>query len=245
MLEAYSSVDKDLAELNGDVAGTRFTEATAFIESMHQEAAQTLFYGNSAINKQEFNGLAVRYSSTVAGNGVNIIKGGSADTDNTSIYLVGWGQNTIHGIFPKGSKAGLTHEDLGLETVQLTVSGETQLMRAYRDHWQWKLGIALKDWRYVARICNIEVSALAGMTPADLTNLMIQAMHRIPNLSACKPVFYMNRTVFQYLDIQRRDAVKDGGQLSYEVVDGKRIPMFRGIPIKVCDAILNSESLVS
>lgn len=246
MLEAYSEVDRDLAELNGNQAAFRLSEARAFIESMNQEMAQTVFYGNSGLAPEEFTGLSIRYSSLSANNGQNIITGSGASSDNSSIWLVGWGDQTIHGIFPKGSKAGLIHEDLGLTTVENTAGIAGQRMRAYLDHWQWKCGIAVKDWRYAVRIPNIDISNLVSKSSAaDLIELMIKAIHRIPNLGSCKPVFYMNRSCFQMLDIQRRDDVISGGGLTYENVDGKRVASFRGIPVKICDQLLESESVVS
>jgi hypothetical protein len=118
-------------------------------------------------------------------------------------------------------------------------------MRAYQERWQWKAGIALKDWRYVVRICNIDVSNLvAKSSAADLIELMIKAIHRIPALGLVKPAFYMNRTVFQMLDIQRRDDVIAGGGLSYQDVDGMMRPTFRGIPIAKTDALLETEATV-
>lgn len=246
MLEAWSEVDKDLAELNGNVGAFRLSEAKAFIESMNQEMASTMFYGNSGLAPEEFNGLSIRYSSTTAANGQNILLGGGAGADNASVWLIGWGPETVYGIFPKGSKAGLFHEDLGLQTVTVTAGVTGQRMRAYQDHWQWKCGVALKDWRYAVRIPNIDISNLvAKSSAADLVELMIKATHRIPNLSMCRPVFYMNRTCFQMLDIQRRDDVISGGGLMYDVVDGKRLPSFRGIPVKICDALTEAEALVS
>jgi len=246
MLEAYAEIDKDLAELNGNTGAFRLSESSAFLEAMNQEMAQTAFYGNSGLAPEEFNGLAIRYSSLSAVNAQNIISGGGSGSDNSSIWLVGWGENTVHGIFPKGSKAGLMHEDLGLVTVETTAGIAGNRMRAYQDHFQWKLGIALKDWRYVVRIPNIDISNLvAKSSAADLLELMIKATHRIPNLNNCKPVFYMNRSCFQMLDIQRRDDVQVGGQLTYDVVDGKRIASFRGIPVKLCDQLLETESVVS
>ena len=91
MLEAYSEVDKDLAMLNGNTASFRLSESQAFIEAMNQEMAQTIFYGNSSTAPEEFNGLAVRYSSLSAVNGQNIINGGGSGSDNSSIWLVAWG----------------------------------------------------------------------------------------------------------------------------------------------------------
>lgn len=247
MLEAWSEVDKDLAELNGNSAAFRLSEAQAFIESMNQEMASTIFYGNSGTAPEEFTGLAARYSSLSAANAQNIVSGAGSDSANqASIWLVCWGPQSIFGIFPKGSKAGLIHEDMGLVTVETTAGIAGSRMRAYQDRWQWKMGVALKDWRYVVRIPNIDISNLvAKSSAADLIELMIKATHRVPNLGMGKCVFYMNRTVFQMLDIQRRDDVISGGGLVYNEVDGKLVPSFRGIPIRICDALLDSENAVS
>lgn len=250
MLEAWSEVDKDLAELNGNTDAFRLSEAKSFVEAMNQEMAQTLFYGNSGLAPEEFTGLSIRYSSLSAANAQNIVSGSGSGSDNSSVWLVGWGENTIHGIYPKGSAAGLMHENLGLQTIQVQASGAEVIggtrMRAYQDHFQWKCGIALKDWRYVVRIPNIDISNLvAKSSAADLTELMIKAIHRIPAIAQVKPVFYMNRTCIEFLDIQRRDDVSAGGGLSYETVDGKRVMSFRGVPIRLCDQLLESESAVS
>ena len=246
MLEAWSEVDKDLAMLNGNTAAFRLSEAQALIEAMNQEMGQTVFYGNSGLAPEEFNGLSVRYSSLSAANGQNIINAGGAGSDNTSIWLICWGQQTVHGIFPKGSKAGLIHEDLGEVTVETSAGIAGTRLRAYQDHWQWKCGVALKDWRYAVRIANIDVSNLvAKSSAADLIENMIKAIHRIPSLGMGKCAFYMNRTVKQMLDIQRRDDVQTGGSLVYNDVDGKLIPSFRGIPIRTCDAILETEATVA
>jgi hypothetical protein len=244
MLEAWSEVDKDLAMLNGNTSAFRLSEAQAFIESMNQEMASTLFYGNSGIAPEEFTGLAVRYSDPTATNGSNVIDAGGSGADNSSIWLVCWGGQTVHGIFPKGSKAGLIHEDMGEVTVETTAGIAGTRMRAYQDRWQWKCGIALKDWRYVVRIGSIDISDLLGGTPPDIVEFMIKAIHRIPNLQLGRPVFYMNRTVFQQLDIARRDTVIAGGGITFDNSDGKIQYAFRGIPIRQCDALTQTEALV-
>jgi len=77
-----------------------------------------------------------------------------------------------------------------------------------------------------------------------LIELMIKAIHRLPTMGMGKPVFYMNRTVFQMLDIQRRDDVITGGGLVYKDVDGIMVPTFRGIPIRKVDALLENEAAV-
>lgn len=247
-LEAWSEVDEMLAKLGGNPAGVRLSEGKAFVEAMNQEMASTLIYGNSGLAPEEITGLAPRYSSLSAANAQNIIDAGGTDdgTDCSSIWLICWGDQSIFGIFPQGSMAGLKHDDFGLETVETSAAIGGNRMRAYRERWQWQCGIALKDWRYVVRIANIDNSALAAKTAAvDLLELMAKATHRIPNLSAGSCAFYMNRTVFQYLDIQAKDQVAAGGGLSYENVGGKRQSSFRGIPVRVHDALLQTESRVT
>lgn len=246
MLEAWSEVDVELANLSGNVAAFRISEAKAFIEAMGQEMASTLFYGNSGADPEEFNGLAVRYSSLSAANGQNIVSGGGSDSDLSSVWLICWGEHSVHGIYPKGSKAGLSHEDLGKGVVETTAGIAGSRMLAYRDQFIWKCGIALRDWRYAVRIANLDISALVAKTSAaDLIELMIKSIHRIPGFSMGKAAFYMNRTCHQQLDIQRRDDVQSGGQLSYENVDGKPVLNFRGIPVRKVDALTQSESAVS
>lgn len=245
ILEAWSEVDVELAKLNGNSASFRLSEGMAFIEAMNQEMQQTLIYGNSGLAAEEFTGLAVRYSSLSAASGQNIVSGAGAGSDNSSIYLISWGANTIHGIYPKGSQAGLSHSDHGEVTVETTAGIAGTRMRAFQDQWSWKCGIALRDWRHVVRIPNIDISNLvAKSSAADLIELMIKAVHRLPNRMG-KPVFYMNRTVFQMLDIQRRDDVITGGGLVYNEVDGKIVPSFRGIPIKIVDALTETEAVVA
>lgn len=248
MLEAWSEVDKDLAELNGNTGTFRLSEAQAFLEAMNKEMASTLFYG-AASAPEEFVGLANRYVASTDANGQNIVKAGGSGSDNSSIWLVCWGPNTIHGIFPKGSKAGLTHEDMGLVTVETTAGIAGNRMRAYQDHWQWKNGLVVKDWRYAVRICNIDISALvAESSAADILKYMAKAVHRIPALGMGRPVFYMNRTVLQMLDIQSMGKGGITATVSFtqsQDAQGSIVHSFRGIPIRICDALTETEATVS
>ena len=252
MLEAYSEVDKDLAELNGNTGQFRLSEDTAFLEAMNQTQAQTLFYGNPGTDPKQFLGLATRYSSTTAGNGQNIMLAGGASTDNTSIYLVVWGENTVFCPFPKGSKAGLNHEDLGLNTVWDSAGARYQ---AYRTHYQWKNGLVVKDWRYVVRIANIDVSDLiaqsgtqAATASTAIIKLMARALYRIPNMAMGRAAFYMNRTVHSGLAL----AALDKSQYVLKINEGlsqfgtpSSYLSFLGVPLRRVDSLLNTESLVA
>jgi hypothetical protein len=243
ILEARSEVDCKLAEMNGNIASFRLSEAKPFLEAMNQKTAYTMFYGNTLVNPEQFNGLSLRYASTSAGNGQNVLDGAGANSVNTSIWLVVWGEDTVCGIFPKGSDVGLKHEDLGIGDA---FDSDYNRFRAYLDRYVWEAGISVRDWQFAVRIANIDVTKLVTeSSAADLTELMLKAYARIPSFNVGTAAYYMNRTVFQMLAIQRRDAVTSGGGITYDNVDGKFIPKFMGIPVRVCDQLINTETHVA
>jgi hypothetical protein len=239
MLETYSEMDKALADLNGNTAEFRLSEDKAFLEGLSQQMAQTLFYGDTAATPEKYMGLAPRYNSLAAPNGGNIIDAGGTGSDNTSIWLVVWSDLTVHGIFPKGSKAGLQMRDLGEQTLLDTNSNKYQ---GYRTHYKWDAGLTVRDWRYAVRIANVDVSNLDGGSAADLVTLMIRATHKVPSLKTGQPVFYMNRTGRQHLDLQA--ATKDNVMLKISEFEGRPVREFLGIPIRTCDQLSNAEPRV-
>lgn len=244
ILEDRSSVDKKIADLNGNTAAYRLNKAHRHVEGMTQKMQQTLFYG-TAENPEEIVGLATRYSSLSAGNGDNIISGGGTGSDNLSIWLVGWGEHSVHGIFPKGSNVGLYHEDLGLQD---EFDADNKRYRAYMDRWEWDLGIAIPDWRYVVRICNIDVSNLVNeSSAADVIKLMSKSIDRIPDDAGVKLAFYSNRTVTSMLRIQALNKSSNAIEVQ-SALDQFGRPgrlSFLGIPVRRVDKLLNTEAKVS
>lgn len=246
MAENYAQVDVDLAKRSGNVAAYRASKAGPVMEAFAQAFTYRLIYGNVGTAPAEFTGLAPRFSSLSAGNAQNIIDGGGSGSDNTSIWLVAWGEDAVYGIFPKGSTGGLNHEDLGLQVIQNANNVTGALMTAYVDHWQWKHGLCLADWRFAVRICNIDVSDLiAGTgTNPDLVALMERAEELLPN-GMGKRAFYMNRTARRMLRKQARTNVTTGGGLTFENYAGKRILMFDESPVRLIDQIVNTEARIT
>lgn len=246
MLEAYARVDKDLAELNGNTSAFRLSEDTAFLEAMNQAQAGTMLYGNPATDPRQYLGLGPRFGTiSGAGNAQNIIDAGGVSSNNTSIYLVVWGENTVFCTFPKGSKAGLIHEDQGVLTVYDSNNNPYQ---AYQTHYQWKNGLVVKDWRYVVRICNINTANLVAESgAADIIKLMSRALDRIPNFGMGRAAFYMNRTVYSMLRIQALNK----SQNAIAVQNGlnqfgtpQSWTTFEGVPLRRVDQLLNTEARV-
>lgn len=242
MLETYAEVDKALADLNGNSAAWRLSEDRAFLEGINQTMATTLFYGDSSLDPEKFTGLAPRYNSLSAENAINIIDGAGTGSDNASIWLVVWGPNTAHAIYPKGSPAGINARDLGEDTIIDAAGGRYQ---GYRTHYKWDMGFTLRDWRYVVRIANIDVSDLTknAASGGDLIDLMTQALEMIPNIGMGRPVFYMPRKIRSFLRRQITNKVA-ASTLTMEQVGGKSVVAFDGVPCRRVDALLLTEARV-
>ena len=244
ILEARSEVDKDLADLNGNASAFRLSEAGGFLEAMNQGATKALFYNDTVATPEGFLGFSPRYSSSSALNGQNVIKaGGATAANNHSLWLIGWAPDTVTLFYPKGTQAGLVHQDLGEIDA---FDANNNRFRAYADLWKWKLGLALRDWRYAVRICNIDnTNLLTDTTGATykLAELMIRAMNRIPSLSKCRPVFYCDRTLKEMLQIQAMN--KSMNALGLAQGADQFTTNFLGIPIHTADQLLATEALVA
>lgn len=259
MLEVYSEIDKDLADLNGNTAEFRLSEDLAFLEGMNQQMSSAYVYSNALSTPAQIMGFAPRFNNTnsaTVATGANVIDAGGTQSTNTSIWVVTWGPNTVHGIFPKGKISGLQHRDLGEWTLQDENNNNYQ---GYRTHFKWDTGMTVRDWRYIVRIANIDVNLLSGANAANLINALIRAVHRLPTTPAGvsteqksdamggltmggRTVIYCNRTIRTYLDIQALN--KTNLLLQFMEWHGKPITTFRGIPIRTVDSILNTESRI-
>lgn len=253
MMEAWSEVDKALADLAGNTTSFLLSESLPHIEGMNQELASKLFFGNEGTVPEAFTGLSSYYNSLSAANSQNIIVGGGAGTDNASLWLVYWHPQIVFGIVPKGSTAGLQYKNYGECVIEDTTGNQVGgtngggRMVAYRSHFRWDAGLVLRDWRGVVRIPNIDKSDLTknAATGADLADLLFQAMETVP--TSCRigrPVIYGSRTVLTTL--RRQLANKVGNStLTVEQVGGVRTTMFQGIPLRQCDVLAADETLVS
>ncbi|MEG1825113.1 MAG: hypothetical protein RRY12_10785 [Cloacibacillus sp.] len=241
MLEAYAEVDKKLAHINGNSAEWRLGEDMAFLEAMNIEMASTIFYGDDIVSPAKFVGLAPRYNATTgADSSDNVISaGGSTANKQTSIWFITWDQLSTHGIFPKGSKAGFQHQNLGEVTLDDADGGHYQ---GYRSHYSWDCGLTVRDWRRNVRVCNIDTTALSGSSAPKLFDFMTKAYHKLNRFSG-KKVIYCNETIATYLDLQAQS--KTNVYLTSKEVAGEEVTSFRGIPIRQCDAILDTEAVIS
>ncbi|MDE7371599.1 MAG: hypothetical protein K2N07_07655 [Desulfovibrio sp.] len=243
MLEARMELDLAEIELYGDKAKAfRLSEALAFAESMRQKVARTLFYGDSNVNPDEFNGLAMRYPGK---NSPHVLDAGGTGSKCTSAWLVSWGSNTCHGLYPRGSTGGLKNKDLG---EYMTTDEAGRKFQCGGDLYTWRCGLAVRDWRAVVRLANIDTAKLAlrkGETGfVDLQALTVRAKNMMPENMRGQAVWYVNQDVLTALELQSTDA--GNVHLTYgEYFASKAVPALHGRPIRQCDVISSTEKALA
>lgn len=258
-VEGLSTVDQRLLDISPNPAATRMAEAEAFLESLRQEVETGIFYHDVATTPEKFKGLAARYN--VSGSGGNagnqVVKAGGVGSDNTSVWFVTWGENATHLIHPKGTKVGIERQDKGEQRVYDSYNNPYYVKE---ELFRWHIGLAVRDWRYNARIANIDVSDLIAGT-VDIYKFMRQAFYKLQgrfqtamrdgsgriNDNASvegRTVIYMNRTVLEALDATQTNSGNAALMLKPMELEGRTVDSYRGIPIEVTDALLNTESLV-
>jgi hypothetical protein len=244
MLEATSQVDKDLAKLSGDLGTFRLSKSKGHMQGMNNDMATALFYSNADSTPEQFHGFSPRYSvisTDDTKSGYNIVDGGGAGADNTSIWLVTWGDEATHLIYPQGSMAGLQHDDMGEQIIQ---ESDGSKYRAYLDWFKWDIGLVVQDHRANARIANIDVSLMAAGS-VDLIDLMIDAWYKTMRGSTPDgmKVWYCNIAVHKALHKLAKN--ETNVNLTLENFEGKEIVSFLGSPVRICESIVIDEALVA
>lgn len=249
LLEAVSEIDKELVDLSSNAALFRMEESQAFVEGMMQRVAKEVWYGNRVSDPRGIMGLSERYNSLTGPAHRQIIDARDAshpagDSDYASIWLLGHGDYGLHGIYPKGTHAGLEHT--GSDLVDLT-DPDGGTYQGYRDRFKFRPGLALKDYRQCGRICNIYVPSLStfgqpGSTAPNLLLLLNRLTNRIQNLSRGNFVLYMNRDLKEAWEMQLLQ--KQNLALTFDAATGKIVTGYKAIPIKIEDTLLSTEEVV-
>ena len=238
MLETWSEVDVDLVKMAPNPAKFRSDESLAFVEGLSQNLSDTAFYGNANVDTEQFTGLAPRLANASL---PNVIDGGHSTANScTSIYLVQWGVTKTHMIYPKGSKSmGVSHTDMDIDRVSGQTANTT--FRAYVDHYQVKAGLVVRDDRRIARIANINPTAGATANIFDEDDLIL-LLNKMPKRGQ-GAMIYCNDTILTQMDINAKD--KTNVNYSTSNIWGVPTMTFRGVPVRLCDSILNTEAVVS
>lgn len=248
MIELPIVVDKHLAEKRGmdKVAQVRTKQVMLAIEGLTQQATTALFYEDERTNPERITGLAPHYSTVntaTAASAENVVDCGGTQSDNLSIWMLELGEGKIAGLLPQGKASGVQRDDRDIVEVADAAGIAGASFRAYKEYLTWSLGLVVENWTCGVRLANIDVSALRAQSGnADLWVKIIEGMGKLPTNSTGKRVICMNRTAKTWLRIQA--LTKSAYQTTFETVAGRPVTMIDGIPVCVCDALLNTEARV-
>tara|TARA_R110002095_G_C4251583_1_gene240163 strand:- start:562 stop:1560 length:999 start_codon:yes stop_codon:yes gene_type:complete len=243
-VEGLSTIDDRLLQLSTNEGAVRMGEAMAYLEAMSQEVSYKTFYGNTAADPEEFMGLAPRFNDLGAANGGQIVDAGGTGADNTSIWFVTWGDNQCQLLYPKGTQAGVNREDMGSQRL-LDASGNAYYGK--EEKFTWHVGLAVKDWRYVSRIANVDASDLQANT-VELYDFMRKAYYKLQSrrVAGGNMAIYCNTDVLESLDaLATNGGASDSFvRLTRKEIQGEEVLMYRGIPIRESDSLINTEARV-
>lgn len=246
MIQSASQVDVNLLKGVNNPAEVRSNEAMAHIESLGQNVASSFFYGNANVNGNQITGVAPMFNSLTNGiNSTQVIDGGGTTNDNTSVWVLTWGNNKTSLVYPENSKntMGISREDMG--KVQAFDSNSNTFW-VMEDRFMWHGGVAVADYRYVVRIANIDISKLKDGT-TNIYKLLVEAgyiHHTMAMGNDMNTAIYCNRDIMQALDSQATNKGSESLQVTPSEIQGKMITTYRGVKVSRTDALLSTESRV-
>lgn len=253
--ESKSQIDAAVAKRGGmdRIAYNRWNQAQGHIQAHAIEHANLTIYGSPSSSNRKVAGFMDIYSTlaTTEETSNQIVDAGGSTSNNCSILKIHWGPQSVFGVYPAGTQAGLKRTDrsAGNKEVQIQAldsDGNAGSFWGFEEQFEIDHGLVVKDYRQAGRIANIDpADLLSGNDAADLIDLMISLDHKIHNLQNGNGVWYVNRTIAAFLHKQALTKVGAGAGLTYDNYQGQRVLMFLGSPVRRSDALLNTEDAVT
>ncbi len=235
MLDTWSRVDKKEAQAAANKTQFLNDEAMSFVRGLGKTVAGDLFYSNTTTTPEKFTGLAPRLASLATT--ANVLTAGGTGSDLTSIFVVDWGTDKVTGLYPKGSKGGLERDDQGLIKEP---DGNNKPYMAFVNHFEWDLGLSVKNLKSIGRIANIETAGTANIFDEDDLITLLNRMTKGANR-----VIYCNETIMTQMQIRAKDKENIHFTVENGLDGGGPVTRFNGVPIRQCDQILNTESALT
>jgi hypothetical protein len=166
--------------------------------------------------------------------------------------MIEFGPDSVYGIYPPNTAAGLSVEDLGEVTKELSSGtgsiGSNYLLQVLRTHLTWWMGMQVADERCVQRIANINPIALSANNFDE--NIFIEAKNWLPRAGeAPGTCIFVNRALKTQIDIravsQKINTYFTPPSNGTMDVFGKAVTQFQGIPIYVAEKLLSTETVLT
>jgi len=235
MLESRSEVDVKLVEKAANPKKFRFNKDIAHVNGLTSTFVTTFLYGNIATDPEQIQGLANRVGLKSLG---TMVKGASGTgSDTTSIWIIQWGEEKCHFVYPTGGNpGGVSIRDLG-ELDALDANSNP--FRVYGTLFGIDFGFVINDDRCIGRVANIESSGSSNIFDAKLVNAVLNQMPE----EGDGAVIYVNSTLKTQID---NDAMnKTNVAYGSTEIYGSKVTTFRGHPIRQLENIVITETNIS
>jgi hypothetical protein len=246
LLEQPFEIDEQLVKHAPDKNRAMMIQMAGRLEGAAQRTAEYLIYGNPVSDTRQCAGWATRRNALADPNTVGL---GGSGSDTTSVYIVEWDANAFSLIYPRGSQSmGIEYNEKGL--LRVTDSNNDPYW-AYVSQLVIELGLMEVDPRCLQRIANIESAGATNnfIDPIKVRD-MVYALNRLPGYGDAPGTFiYGNRSTKAQMDIYALE--KSNG---FYVVDASNrvdnvtsrpLSTFRGIPIRLVEAITDAETAIT
>lgn len=254
-------IDKKMYDDAKDKDAVIADELQSAQDGMKLEMGNMLVYGLLADNPLGFNGLFKHYdkygsdddanSAHYVLNALKAYSGTTAATDDGktsdlgSIALIGWSPNTITCFHPENHAQG------GIEITPKRVTdiadpdkGGDATYEAYLQYLYWQLGLAVRDFRYGGRICNIQrdymLTANAEKHYVELIDRLSQRVHD----SGVKQAFYMDKRMWENVCVLFSRLTRSNA-ITFQHVEARKERRLFGIPVRIQDCMKVAESVVT
>jgi hypothetical protein len=204
-----------------------------------QQLEGDFIYDNIASNgKESIDGLAAYANSLASG---RVIDAEGTGANLTSIYVVAWDPTSgLCGAYAKGTNGGLNFEDKGYSILP-DPTDASKLIEYHLFECGAQLGLVVNDPRAIARVANIDISAIDASTFNE--EWLMEAISMIPAALRSKAVIYAPNKVL--LAMQKRGNAKQNAAYPRENLYGEWVTMFNTTPVRVAEMISEHETAVA
>jgi len=246
-IELYSRSIVDIKELElaPDASKYLLLQSKPQIAKLGEDMITNVFFGNDSSGVL---GFAARYNSTTGPKKrqiINAAASGATGTNLTSAYIVKWDPDEVTGIYPKNSTSGIKVDVLGKQLIPDKSDPRKQFVAHVTDY-SVTFGLKVRDDRYAARVCNIDMDDIADDEAARqrFFEHLITAKNRIYHVTSGRVVIYVSPDLYTMMEIGAFN--KSNMALGYKDVENDtRILTFSGIPIRKNDCQLVAEKRVA
>ena len=250
-------VDKKLYDDSKDKDAVLEDEITANIAGMRNELANAMIYGDLKDNPLGIPGLFKVYGKYDNNNtddtdsahyvlsALGLTGNSGATTKLGSIALVGWSPNTITAFHPENSgTGGIEKSDKRVTDIPDPDIGGDATYEAYLQYIYWNLGLAVRDYRYGGRICNIQRDLmLTKGYEGDYVELIDRLSNRVLD-DDVKQAWYMDKQMWENVCVLFSRLTRTNA-ITFQHVEARKEKKLYGIPVRIMDSMKVNEAAVS